>query len=333
MWKCAAVVLVLVLAGRGSARANPGHEVTIGELSAQIQQTPEVPELYFQRAWNFREIGRMADARADWEKTLSLNPGFLPASRELARTDAAEGKPEAGIARLRQAMAAAPTDQAFHLPGCHSVLAELLLKQGQDADALQEAQAGLDRAPDILLDLCLLRSEAQRRLGRMDERVKDLAAAMTKLRSFVIKAKWYDAMIDAGRGTEILPEIDQEIGNTRYQATWLIRRARIRLKAGEGTGAAADLKAALSELETRLRPDTPDLSLICDRGLIYELQGNHAAALADLAMARQSGADFWMLMPLEALVGSHPRNKDGHPKKVLLPDKPVDEPQVPRNEK
>ena len=302
MWKCAAVILGLVLAGGARSWGNPGHEVSIAELNAQIQQAPGLPELYFQRAWNYREIGRMADARSDWGKTLELNPGFLPASRELARADAAGGQPDAGIARLRQAMAAAPADQAFHLPGCHSVLAELLLKQGKNADALKEAQTGLDRLTDLLLDLCLLRSEAQRRLGRLEERVRDLAAAMLKLRSFVVKTKWYDAMIEAGRGAEILPEIEQEIGNTRYQASWLIRRARIRQHAGDAAGAAGDLTTALEEIKTRLRPDSPDLSLVCDRGVILALQGDHAAAAADLALARSQGADFWMTLPLEALL-------------------------------
>ena len=301
MWKCAAVILSWVLVGTAPSWANPGHEVTIEELNAQIGQTPGLPELYFQRAWNYREIGKLAEARTDWGKTLELNPGFLPASRELARTDAAEGKADVGIARLRRAMAAAPADQAFHLPGCHSVLAELLLKQGKNADALKEAQAGLDRSPDVMLDLCLLRSEAQRRLGRWDDRVRDLSATMLKLRSFVVKTKWYDAMIDAGRGMEILPEIEQEIGNTRYQASWLIRRARIRHHAEAG-GAADDLTTALEEIKTRLRPDNPDLSLICDRGVILALQGDHAAATADLALARSQGADFWMTLTLEALL-------------------------------
>ena len=167
-------------------------------------------------------------------------------------------------------------------------------------------------------------AETATQVLRMEERVKDLAAAMTKLRSFVVKSKWYDAMIDAGRGAEILPEVDQEIGNTRYQSTWLIRRARIRLKNGDAPGATADLAAALTEIESRLRPEVPDLSLICDRGLIHELQGNHAAALADLEMARKSGADFWMLMPLEALVGSYPMKVDAPPPKVSIPTTPDD---------
>ena len=301
-WRTAG--LVLAWAGIPAGWANPGHEVTVAEITAQIAQSPAMPELYFQRAWNYREMGRMAEARADWETTLKLDPGFLPASRELARQDALEGHLEAGIARLRQAMAAAPADQAFHRPGCSSVLAELLLKLGKNDQALAEINEGILAAPDLLLDLCLLRSEAQRRLGQHGERVRDLAAAMVQLRSFVVKTKWYDALIDAGRGAEILTEVDQEIANTRYHAAWLIRRARIRLKAGEKDAAAGDLRAAATEIESRLRPENPDLSLICDRGVIRALQGNLSAAHADLTLARQSGADFWMLMMLEALTAS-----------------------------
>ena len=294
----------MVLAGTVLSHGNPGHEVTIAELNAQIQQTPNLPELYFQRAWNYREIGRLEDARADWEKTLQVSPGFLPASRELARADGAAGKVDIGIARLRQAMTAAPADQTFHLPGCHSVLAELLLKQGKNEDALQEAQAGLDRAPDLLLDLCLLRSEAQRRLGRLDDRVKDLAATMLKLKSYVVKTKWFDAMIDDGRGAEILAEIEGELANTRYQASWLIRRARIRQYAGDTAQAEADLTTAMQEITSRLRPDNPDLSLLCDRGIIHYLMGDRAAADADLALGRSQGADFWMTLPLEAFLAA-----------------------------
>lgn len=300
MWKGVALSLCSFFAGTSASWGNPGHEVTIAELNAQILQSPGLPELYFQRAWNYREIGKLGEARADWGKTLELNPGFLPASRELARADASQDGLDAGIARLRLAMASAPAEQAFHLPGCHSVLAELLLKEGRNEEALREAQTGLDCSPDLLLDLCLLKSEAQRRLGLFEDRVRDLSAAMLKLRSFVVKTKWYDAMIDAGRGAEILPEIDQEIANTRYQASWLIRRARIRLHAADPAGATDDSTTAWQEIETRLRPDRPDVSLVCDRGVISALRGNYAAAESDLGLARSRGADFWMTLALEA---------------------------------
>ncbi len=311
-WLRALTGIWLLMATGGMARANPGHEVTIAELSAQIDLNPDLPELYFQRAWNLREVGKLTEARADWERTLKLNPGFLPASRELARTDADEGRPVEGLERLRKAMAAAPAEQDFHRPGCFSVLAELELRTGDNEAALADATAGMQAAPGPQLDLCVLRAEAQRRLGQLEERAAGLAEAMGKLRSFVVKTKWYDAMIDAGRGAEILPEIEAEIANTRYQASWLIRRARIRQRAGDEAAAAADLAIAMEEITTRLRPENPDISLICDRGVIHALQGKPAEAAADLALARSNGADFWLTLPLEALL---PGSSDDPPVK------------------
>jgi len=44
----AGVVGVLLLSAGGELRADPGHEVSIAELSAQIEKTPEIPELYYQ---------------------------------------------------------------------------------------------------------------------------------------------------------------------------------------------------------------------------------------------------------------------------------------------
>jgi tetratricopeptide (TPR) repeat protein len=300
------LTLAMVMTGPGGVWANPGHEITIAELSAQIALTPGLPELYFQRAWNYRENRQLGEARADWAKTLELNPGFLPASRELARLDAAEGRVDAALDGLRQAMAAAPPEQAFHRPGCFSVLAELLLSQNKNAEALAEAKAGLAAADTLQLDLVLLRSEAQRRLGRWEERVKDLHSTTTQLRSFVVKTKWIEAMIDAGRGAEVLPLIEEEISNTRYQASWLIRRARIRLRSGDAAGARADLHNALAEINNRLRPDLPDLSLLCDRGVIRALLGERTSAAEDLLLARQQGADFWMTQPLAALLEESP---------------------------
>lgn len=301
-----ALLLVMVLAGvtffRKGARGDPGHEVTVADLSAQIAKTPEIPELYFQRAWNYREMGKSTEAHADFEKTLELNPEFLPASRELAREEATQGRTEDGIKRLRKAIAGAPAAQAFHIPGCDSVLADLLLRSGKYEEALAAASDGLKRSPDLLLDLCLLRAEAQRRMGRHDDRIRDLAAAMAKIRSFVLREKWYDALIDAGRGGEILPEIESELANTRYQATWLIRRARIRLHADDPSGAEKDLHTALAEIQTRIRPENPDLSLLCDRGTVHFLLGNKTGAQTDLDAAKSKGASQWMTLLLESLI-------------------------------
>lgn len=322
-WNNRAAFALGLLLGCIPLLANPGHEVTIAELTSQISLLPEAPELYFQRAWNYREIQKLAEARADWEKTLSIQPGFLPASRELARMDAAAGHPDLAMERLRKAMAAAPPEQAFHLAGCYSVLSELLLVAGKNEEALAEARAGLAASKELSLDLIMLRSEAQRRLGRHAERVDDLAAAKAKLLSFVVKARWYDALIDAGRGQEVLAVVENELANTRYQSSWLIRRARIRRHSGDAAGAQADLRLALEEIAPRLRPDAPDLSLVCDRGVIKALLGEMDSARQDLDLASQNGADFWLTLPLlnllteSKLSSGAPSSGSAPPSKVL----------------
>ena len=130
---------VIAVLGGSLLCADPGHEVLIEDLNRQITENPALPDLYFQRAANYREINRLADARADLEKCLTLQAGFLPASRELARLDEMENHRKEGIERLQKAIAAAPESAAFHLPGCYSALADMFLKSDRNGEALAAA--------------------------------------------------------------------------------------------------------------------------------------------------------------------------------------------------
>jgi tetratricopeptide (TPR) repeat protein len=287
--------------------ADPGHEIRIEDLNLQITANPALPDLYYQRAINYREITRLADARADLEKCLTLQPGFLPADRELARLDEIENRRHEGIERLQKALAAAPQESAFHLPGCYAVLADMLLKSDRNGEALAAADKGIALTQEMTIDLYLFRAEAQRRLGKHNDRVRDLAGAVERLKSFVLRIAWIEALIDAGRGVEALPEIQKEIDSSRFKASWLIRRARVRLH-GQNTdpamkeAAVSDLAAALAEVESRIRPERPDLSLVCDRALILALQGNRDEAAKELAAAKARGADQWMTRVLESVL-------------------------------
>ncbi len=297
-------VLLAALAMR--LAADPGHEIRIEDLNKQITENPALPDLYFQRSINYREINRPADARADLEKCLTLQKSFLPADRELARLDELEGRREEGIERLETAIAAAPPDAAFHLPGCYSLLADLHLKGDRNEDALAAAAKGISHTRELTIDLYLLRAEAQRRLGKHDERVRDLAGATERLKSFVLRIAWIEALIDAGRSTEVLPEIQKELDTSRYKASWLIRRARVLLHDGRKPEATAGLAEALVEVESRLRPELPDLSLVCDRALIWALQGKRDEAAKELAEAKKRGADGWMTRVLEGVLRDAP---------------------------
>lgn len=293
-------VALLLACAAVRAVADPGHEIRIEDLNRQITENPNLPDLYYQRAINLREVPRLEEARADLEKAIALSPAFLPAERELAQMDATAGKITEGIARLQKAIAGAPADAAFHLPYCYAVLADLLLRENKDTDALAAAQKGIDISTDITIDLYLFRAEAQRRLGKHDDRVRDLAAAREKLKSYLLQVMWVEALIDAGRTAEALPVIERELETSRLKASWLIRRARARQHDQKTAEASTDLDQALAEIETRLRPERPDLSLLCDRALIHALQGKKEEAKAELAEAKSQGAVPWMTRNAEA---------------------------------
>jgi tetratricopeptide (TPR) repeat protein len=306
----------MAISGLTTAPADPGHEINIEAITAQLAKTPDIPELYYQRAVNYRETSQLKEARSDLEKALALDPAFLPAGRELARLDDESGQRAAGIARLRQLLANPPPAAAFHVPGCWSALADLLLRNGDDEEALAAAAKGISLSDTLSIDLLLFRAEAQRRLGRHAERVDDLAAAAGELKSIVLRIAWIEALIDAGRTAEALPEIDHEIESSRFKASWRIRRARTLLAASRNTDAHTDahteLDLALAEIETRLRPERPDLSLLCEKALVQALKGHVAEAEAGLAAARERGADAWMTRVLESTLAA--RTKPEGPK-------------------
>ncbi len=295
------ILLALVCSAAG-AIADQGHEVRIEDINRLISENPSLPDLYYQRGINYAEIPRFDEARADFEKVLTLSPGFIPAERELAQMDADTGKLAEGIARLRKAIDGATADAAFHLPYCYAVLADLHLRERKDTEALAAAQKGIDMSTELNIDLYLFRAEAQRRLGKHDDRVRDLATAKEKVKSYLLVVMWVEALIDAGQTAEALPFIEKELEASRLKASWLIRRARLYLHERKQTQATADLEQALAEIETRLRPERPDLSLLCDRALIYALLGRKSEAATELAGAKAQGAVSWMTRNAESVL-------------------------------
>lgn len=285
--------LLLTALAAPTAHGDPGHEAGIEEMNKLIAANPGLPALYFQRAMNYLEVPQLAEARADLEKALSLDAAYIPAAREMARLDELDGRRAEAIAQLEKLIAGAPADAAFHIPACCEVLADFYLKEERNEQALAVLEKAIGLSEEINLDIYLLRGEAQRRLGKLDERVRDLAAAQQKVKSFVLRIAWIEALIDAGRTADALPEINKEIESSRYKSSWLIRRARALLHDGKKAEAAADLDAALAEIELRMRPENPELSLLCDRALIHALQGKTEDASRELADAKARGAFQW----------------------------------------
>jgi hypothetical protein len=124
------------------------------------------------------------------------------------------------------------------------------------------------------------------------ERPADAAAALKgawkRTNSIVLRNNWIDTALTAKQTKEVLPLIEKELRSSRLRSSWLIRRARALLVLGDKEAAHVDLRAALQEINPRLNPAQPDLTLIADRGLIHALLGNTALAKRDLATLRKS---------------------------------------------
>ena len=280
------LLLILGMATALHAHHEPG--VTIALLDEQIQRTPQVAELFYQRGVEFLAMNQLEKSRADFAAALALKNDYLPAKRCLAQIDFQSGKPAEALNTLRTALANVPKEHQFLLPACHQLEGAILLSLHQPDAALKALELALDtKFPELYT--WQLRAEAQQALGKIDESIAGLKAAWEKSRAVILRNAWIDALLDAGKPDEALPVIEEELASNRFLSSWLIRRARAN-QVKDAAASAADLRAAIDELTPRLATDPPAISLLCDRGLAYALLGDFSAAEADRVRARSLGA-------------------------------------------
>ena len=279
--------LVLLACAPGlQAHHEPG--VTIAKLDEQIQRTPELAELYYQRGVEYQAMNQLDKARADYLQALKLKPDFLPAKRSVAAVDYQSGKLEQALEELRTALTNVPKEHAFLLPGCRQLEGEILLAMQQPEAALTALELALD-TPFPELATWQLRAEAQRLAGKKDESIAGLKSAWEKSHAIILRNAWIDALLDADQTKEALPIIETELASSRFRSSWLIRRARATATSNPAAS-QADLTAAIEELTPRLAIDPPPTTLLCDRALAYALLGKRDLAEADYQLAKSRGA-------------------------------------------
>ena len=134
-------------------------------------------------------------------------------------------------------------------------------------------------------------------------RVAGLEDGIKATGSGVLETERVEALIDAGQHKLALERIEPQLADSRWRSSWLIRRARVRIGLGQRAAAREDLKSAIVEINQRLTPSSPDLTLLTDRGLASALLGDEEAAKKDFQSARDAGAEEWVLSRLEAHLG------------------------------
>jgi tetratricopeptide (TPR) repeat protein len=283
------------------AHESPEH--VIEDLTAAIARRGPSAKLYYRRASEYRVLGRLESAAADLQSALRLDAEDVTIRAELSRVRLAQGQAAQARAEIERALAGA--ENARRRAHCLMVRSAIHAAEKDWEAALVDCREAC-RIPEREIDWVLERSRLQAHLGRHGERIDDLAAALRVAPGAVVQIEWVEALIDAGRWDEALPEIDRELADSRWQSSWLLRRARVHLGQGRDEAAAQDLWAAVAEIDARFNPQRPDVTLLADRGLARALLQDRQGAKADLAEARRRQAPEWLIHRLAAALAAEP---------------------------
>lgn len=284
-----AAVAAALLTGVLAAVAHDSPEHVIEALTARIKERGPTADLLWRRATEHRALQQLDPAAADLRETIRLQPRLFAAHADLARVQLQGREPKAALATLGRALALAP-DDATRAP-LRLVRAEVHAARGDAGAALADCELAFASTPAPAAEWFLQRSQIQQRLGRTAEAAAGLKQAFDQTGNPVLEAEWIDALLDDGQARVALERIEPQFAESRWQSSWLLRRARARLALGESVKARGDFHAAVTEINERLNDVRPEPTLLLDRGLALALLGDAAAARRDLAAARQSGAD------------------------------------------
>jgi len=259
------------------------------------------PELYYRRATEYRVLRELDKAAADLDAAIAIAPEFVAAHEDLGRIQQLRGDHEKAIASLGRAIAAATTER--EKAASLAVRAEILASAGKPELALADCQLALDTYRRGAVDWFLLRSDLQQQLGIKEARLDGLKAGHSRTKSAVLYNAWVEALIEAADYGQARPIIEEKLAAARLKSSWLLRRAKLLQATAEMDAAKADLLQAIEELNSRINPDSPDVTLLVDRGIAWTMLGDRSAAKRDLALAKKAGADHWVTARLEKALG------------------------------
>lgn len=291
--------LLAALLAASALSAHEGPEAEIEEITVEIARFGETAERLLQRAIEYRVLGRLKEAAGDLERASRLEPDRSGLRRELARV-------QEGLGRTNEALAT--VEAALRLPGTdpdergalESIRAGLLSDRGSLEPALAAWDRALDSQPENV-DWQFRRSRLLRRMGRHEERLRRLDAAIAGTGSGMLEVERIDALLDAGRAADALPAVERELEAARLKGSWSLRRGRALLLLGRGDEARRDLESAATSIAARLGPGIREAALLAEVGHARELLGEPEEARRWYSDALDAGAGDWVRERLEAV--------------------------------
>lgn len=291
-----------VLPCQAAAHESPEHEIE--EINEEIAIRGETPDLLLRRAIEYRVLGKAASAQTDLEKALKIAPSFSFAERELSRVYFSLGKTNEALDLVTKAIKTTGIE-SHELAALNAARAEYLRARSDNKKALEACESAIQLQP-VNVDWYMLRSDLHERLKLNKERLKGIEDGLKQTGSFVLEQEWVEALLDDQQFDRALEKIETELQSTRLKSSWLVRRARARLGLGKKEAAVEDLRAAIEEMNTRIFPSSPDVTLLTERAQAHELLGERDLARQDYELARDAGAEEWVKEKIKALKAKEP---------------------------
>lgn len=256
-------------------------------------------KLLTMRATEYRALGDLANAAKDLREATQKDAAYVPAMFELARVlisqrefDEAATVIKRGIGRVRNT----PHEAAFYM-----LRSEISEARGDEKSAAADVMRAIGlNMGDIEAHLRLSRLFWKQNLAA--ERIEALHQAVRANPGGVLEIELTEALIDGGLFEDALKRIEPELADSRFQSSWLIRRARALQGLERDRAAAADLLAAIDEIETRLQPTREDVSLVVDWSIAHALLGNTDLARDGYHKAKSLRADNYDLARIESFL-------------------------------
>ena len=283
--------VMVTAALRAFAHDGPGDVIHL--LTDRIEAQGPTARLLASRAYEHRSLGNLDAAIADFEHSLKLQPGYVPAILGCAEAMLEQGGYSKAESMVRGGLVfSAGVENRAPL---EAMLARTLSAQLRWSEALEAWRAAL-LSPSSEVDWFLGEAECLTHIGSASERVDALAAAMKRNPSVVLQRAWIHALVDAGDIDRASVEIETALARSRWQSTWLLLRARISRQRGNEAEERSDATKALAEIRSRIDLERPAPYLMAEMGNALALLGQREEARVCLERARTLGVPESLLV-------------------------------------
>lgn len=242
-------ILLCLLMPLGALLAHGDLHQAIARVTDQIQKDPQDVFLYFERGMLYQEHEELEAALADYERVLTLEPGFHSCLLQMAQIHLLRNRPSLALSKIEEYLKREPAN-----PFAYKTRAEIWRQLGEDQAAVADLRTMIAlknenaiRPEDYFqLSEAVLRTDGHPytdAITALEEGIERLGPVIS------LQSRLVDLEVLGGRYAAALARIDRIMTALPLTKTWLQKKADILELAGRPTDAAQALEQAQVETE------------------------------------------------------------------------------------